>query len=66
MTVSQALAMLQDIDDGESDGEEISGLSEVSWSRESDSDSESGSDHEPAHKRINHLLLHQTIHSLCL
>lgn len=47
------MAMLQDIDDGELDGEEISGVSDMSWSGESDSDSESGSDHEPSRKRIN-------------
>ena len=53
MTVSQGLAVRKDIDYGESNGEEISGLSDMSWSGESDSVSDSGSDQEPSCKRIN-------------
>ena len=42
------------VSDDESDGDEISGLSDVSWSGESESDCEYGPDHEPSRKSLNH------------
>lgn len=52
MNVSQALAKLQDMSSCESDGEEISGLSDASRSSESDSDFETECDREPHGKGI--------------